>query len=91
MVKISRYAHVTAGTMTTCINKLITKGLVKRLNTDDKRMTMVDLTPAGKQTYLEYVCLNQKILEVICEDLTNSEKLILNKLLEKILYIYENI
>ena len=91
MVKISRYANVTAGTMTTCINKLITKGLVKRLNTDDKRMTMVDLTPAGKQTYLEYVCLNQKILEVICEDLTNSEKLILNKLLEKILYIYENI
>ncbi|WP_238526946.1 MarR family winged helix-turn-helix transcriptional regulator [Brumicola nitratireducens] len=82
--------HITSGTMTTRIDKLEKKGLVKRkTKKDDKRSVNVGLTKKGlrliDEVIVEHVKTQEKIVSVFDED----EQLVFISLLQK--YLAQNL
>lgn len=82
--------HITSGTMTTRIDKLEKKGLVKRkTKKDDKRSVNVVLTKKGlkliDEVILEHVKTQEKIVSVFDKD----EQLVFISLLQK--YLGQNL
>jgi len=82
--------HITSGTMTTRIDKLEKKGLVKRkTKKHDKRSVNVGLTKKGLKLIDEVIVEHVKTQERIVSVFDNDEQLVFISLLQK--YLAQNI
>src|SRR6202165_4385196 len=74
---------LTPGSISVAVDRLEQKGLVKRKNTDDRRVRRVELTAKGRtlitKTFREHAAAMEKVAAV----LSKEERLILLRLLKK--------
>jgi MarR family 2-MHQ and catechol resistance regulon transcriptional repressor len=75
---------LTPGSISVAVDRLEQKGLVKRKNTDDRRVRRVELTPKGRtlitKTFREHAAAMAEVTEV----LSKEERLTLLPLLKKL-------
>jgi MarR family transcriptional regulator, 2-MHQ and catechol-resistance regulon repressor len=75
---------LTPGSISIAVDRLAQKGLVKRTNTDDRRVRRVELTAKGRtlitKTFREHAAAMEEVAAVLPKD----ERLILLRLLKKL-------
>ena len=85
MSELARRGHVTLGTMTVMVSKLVKKGLVKRIREDDdRRVIRVSLTSSGRKADRAHARLHKEVIDGILEILTAAEQKELARLIKKI-------
>ncbi len=85
MKDIARLIDRGKSTVTVLVNKLEKLNLVKRVSgSDDKRFYLITLTEEGMSLQPHLKEISDKLLSRIYSDMSELEKEILNKLLEKI-------
>jgi DNA-binding MarR family transcriptional regulator len=85
MSELAGRGHVTLGTMTVMINKLVKKGFVKRVrDDDDRRVVRVGLTAIGRKADRAHAKLHQDVIDSIMGVLTEEEQEQLASLITKI-------
>jgi MarR family 2-MHQ and catechol resistance regulon transcriptional repressor len=82
---IGRRISLTSGSITTAIDRLEKRGLVKR-GTDerDRRARLVSLTPAGRSLITRTFAGHKKIMDNAADTLTKAERKTLISLLKKL-------
>lgn len=76
--------HVTSGSMTSRIDKLVKKGWVERVvNSQDKRSIKVSLTSSGKSVILAALQEHEDMLTKLLSVLTDKEQVRLSAILSK--------
>jgi len=76
---------LTSGSITTAVDRLEKKGLVKRqASGDDRRVRMVHLTPKGKSLIESVFDRHQRALALATDGITDEEKKVLIALLKKL-------
>jgi len=75
---------LTPGSISVAVNRLEKKALVKRRNTDDRRVRLVELTPKGRalitKTFREHAAAMEEAAVILSKD----ERLMLLQLLKKL-------
>ena len=85
MSELARRGHVTLGTMTVMVGKLVKKGLVKRMrDDDDRRVVRVGLTASGRKVDRAHGKLHKDVIDGILGTLTKTEQRQLANLIKKI-------
>jgi DNA-binding MarR family transcriptional regulator len=78
--------HVTSGSMTSRIDKLVKKGWVERVvNSQDKRSIKVSLTSSGESVILAALQEHEETLTRLLSVLTDKEQVRLSAILSKFL------
>jgi len=78
--------HITSGSMTTRIDKLVKKGWVERIvNSKDKRSIKVSLTESGQSVIAQALLEHERNLAKLLSVLTEKEQVRLNGILSKFL------
>lgn len=82
---IGRQVMLTSGSITTAVDRLEIKGLVRRqASPDDRRVTFVTLTVPGRALIRRVFKVHADRLETLFEPLSDSERSTLAKLLKKL-------
>lgn len=90
MSQVASKLDVTLGTLTTCINKLVSKGYVERIrDEEDRRIVLVSLTEKGKLVFKIHQNFHEEMIEHMILDLKLDEDEILLKSLERIKVFFE--
>lgn len=85
MSTVAKMLRVTTGTLTISINSLVKKNYVERVRSEeDRRVVLVSLTEKGKQAFLHHQKFHEKMVNAIVEPLSEEEKLVLEKALQRI-------
>ena len=85
MTAVAKTLHITTGTLTISINSLVKKGYVARVRSEeDRRVVLISLTPKGKEAFLHHRHFHEQMIESIVEDLSEEEKVVLEKALRRI-------
>lgn len=85
MSDLARRGHVTLGTMTVMINKLVKKGYVRRnRDTNDRRVVRVGLTGRGKRADTVHMDFHKNLIDRVLTSLTDSEQRQLVRLVQKV-------
>src|SRR5947207_11036392 len=74
---------LTPGSISVAVDRLEKKGLVKRRNTDDRRVRLVELTAQGRALITKTFQEHAATMEEIAGVLSKEERLILLRLLKK--------
>ena len=83
--ELSTALHADNGHTTRTVNKMIECGMcTKQRQTQDKRMYLINLTPAGKKAYDEVADLYESWEEEMLKGLDESEKQVLYSLLRRL-------
>ena len=75
---------LTPGSISVAVDRLEKKELVKRQNTDDRRVRLVELTPKGRAIITRTFRVHAAAMEEAAVVLTNEERLMLLHLLKKL-------
>jgi MarR family 2-MHQ and catechol resistance regulon transcriptional repressor len=75
---------LTPGSISVAVDRLEKKELVKRQNTDDRRVRLVDLTPKGRSLITRTFRVHAGAMEEAAAVLTKEERLMLLRLLKKL-------
>jgi len=75
---------LTPGSISVAVDRLEKKGLVKRKNTDDRRVRLVELTPKGRAVITKTFREHAAAMEVAAVVLSKEERLMLMRLLKKL-------
>jgi len=75
---------LTPGSISVAVDRLEGKGLVKRKNTDDRRVRLVELTAKGRGLITEIFRDHAVVMEQAALTLSEEERLILLPLLKKL-------
>jgi DNA-binding MarR family transcriptional regulator len=90
MSELAARGHVTQGTMTGMINKLVKKGYVKRTRgTKDRRVVKVSLTARGRRVDRIHEQHHLALIDKIAHALTKSEQRQMVKMIQKIAAVLE--
>ena len=82
MTAVAKSLGVTTGTLTISVNSLVKKGFVNRVRSEeDRRVVLVSLSEKGKQAYQHHRRFHEEMIEAIVAQLTEEEKVILEKAL----------
>lgn len=85
MTNVAEDLHITVGTLTMAINRLVKKGYVERHRTEtDRRVVLVQLTEKGKLAYRIHEKFHTDMVRHIITDLNEQEEDILISALEKL-------
>jgi DNA-binding MarR family transcriptional regulator len=85
MSELAQRGHVTLGTMTVMINKLVKKGYTKRRrDAKDRRVVHVSLTARGRKIEKLHEEDHRRIIDMIMAVLTESEQKEIIRLIQKI-------
>jgi len=85
MSELARRGHVTLGTMTVMINKLVKKGFVRRMRDDsDRRVVRVSLTARGRKADAVHDQFHKDMIDRVLSALTKTEQRQMAKLIKKI-------
>jgi len=86
MSDLARRGHVTLGTMTVMVTKLVDKGYVRRTRDDkDRRVVRVKLTARGRRADKLHMEYHKEFMDKILGALTESEQQQLVRLVKKIM------
>src|ERR1700737_4635264 len=75
---------LTPGSISVAVDRLEQKGLVKRKNTDDRRVRRVELTAKGRTLITTVFREHAAGMEAVAAVLSNEERLVLLRLLKKL-------
>jgi len=75
---------LTPGSISVAVDRLEKKALVKRKNTDDRRVRLVELTPKGRALISKIFRKHVAAMEEAAGVLSKEERLILLRLLKKL-------
>jgi MarR family 2-MHQ and catechol resistance regulon transcriptional repressor len=75
---------LTPGSISVAVDRLEQKGLVKRKNTDDRRVRRVELTAKGRVLVTKHFREHVAAMEDVAAVLSRKERLILLRLLKKL-------
>lgn len=90
MSQVASKLDVTLGTLTTCINRLVSKGYVDRKrDEEDRRIVLVSLTDKGRLVHKIHMNFHEEMIEHMILDLKLDEDELLLKSLEKIKVFFE--
>lgn len=90
MSSIARELSVTVGTLTISMNSLVRKGyVVRRRSEEDRRVVYICLSEKGKQAYEHHARFHQNMIETIIGDLSDEEKEVLIRTLNKLNYFFK--
>lgn len=82
---IAKVLGITAGTLTTNLDRLTEKGYVyKDKNSSDKRMVMVYLTPSGIALRKKREAVHRKLISTAISKLSDTEKVALVSAINKL-------
>ena len=85
MSELAARGHVTLGTMTVMINKLVKKGYVKRMRDEgDRRVVVVSLTASGRKINRLHEKFHKDIIDKFLALLTKSEQEKILKIIQKV-------
>ncbi len=85
MSELAHRGHVTFGTMTVMVNKLVKKGYVKRMRDEgDRRVVLVSLTASGRKVNRLHEKFHRDMIERILALLTKSEQQQMAAIIQKI-------
>lgn len=71
---VAKELSVTLGTLTTAIDKLVKKGYVERLRSeDDKRVVKLGLTKKGRLVYRAHESFHYKMINQVIEGMSDDE------------------
>ena len=85
MSTVAKTLHVTTGTLTISINSLVKKNYVERVRSEeDRRVVLVSLTEKGRKAFLHHQQFHEKMVYAIVEQLSEEERLVLEKALMRI-------
>ncbi|MCI8358597.1 MAG: MarR family transcriptional regulator [Lachnospiraceae bacterium] len=85
MSTVAKTLHVTTGTLTISINSLVKKNYVERVRSEeDRRVVLVSLTEKGRKAFLHHQQFHEKLVNAIVEQLSEEERLVLEKALMRI-------
>ena len=88
MKNLAEIIHRDKSTVTALVNKLIKFGYVKkRSDVNDSRVTLISLTPKGLELKDDVIEISIALREKAYQGLTEKDKTVLMKLLDK---IYQN-
>src|SRR5258708_39593157 len=75
---------LTPGSISVAVDRLERKGLVKRKNTEDRRVRRVELTPKGRTLITKTFREHAAAMEEVAAILSKEERLVLQRLLKKL-------
>ena len=82
---VAKELSITLGTLTTAVNKLVKKGYVERLRSeDDKRVVKLGLTKNGRLVYRAHESFHHKMINHVLSNLDEAEVSALTKGLENL-------
>lgn len=85
MTSVAKSLGVTTGTLTIAVNSLVKKGYVDRARSEeDRRVVLISLSEKGRKAYLHHQQFHEQMIEAIVEELTQEEKVVLEKALVKL-------
>ncbi len=85
MSNIAKRLRVTVGTLTTAINRLVTKGYCERASVKgDRRKVVVELTDKAKQVLKIHEAFHNEMIDAAIEDLRLEENEVLIESLENL-------
>ena len=87
MSEIAKHLMISSSNLTSIVDKLVNKKLVKRYhNEDDRRTVFVELLDEGNQIFLDYRKQKMKISKIMLETLNADEQKQFMSLMEKITF-----
>ncbi len=85
MSNVAKKLRITVGSLTICIDRLVSKGYVKRVNDEfDRRKVLIELTKKGEEVLATHVKFHEQMLNDALGDLSIEENEVLIKSLENI-------
>ncbi len=85
MSKIARRLRITVGTLTTSINRLVTKGYCERFsNPEDRRKVFIRLTEKALEVIRIHEAFHDEMIDAVIEDLQLDQNHVLIDSLEKL-------
>lgn len=91
MTSVAKSLMVTTGTLTISVNGLVKKGFVERVRSEeDRRVVLISLTEKGKEIFLHHKQFHQEMVASVVEQLTEEEKMILEKTLTGLMQFFED-
>jgi MarR family 2-MHQ and catechol resistance regulon transcriptional repressor len=83
--EIGRRIHLTSGSITTAVDRMETRGLVKRsADAVDRRASVVELTPQGKALITRVFRVHKAAMDLAADALSPAERATLIRLLKKL-------
>lgn len=83
--EVSKELGVTVGTLTTAINRLVKKGYVERIRSDDdRRVVKLSLTKKGKLLFRVHHSFHSEMVKGAVADLDDTEKKAMMKVLKNL-------
>jgi MarR family 2-MHQ and catechol resistance regulon transcriptional repressor len=83
--EIGRRVELTSGAITTAVDRLESRGLVRReAHESDRRARIVCLTPRGKEEAVEAFAIHRTAMDVAASGLSKTERATLIRLLKKL-------
>jgi|AntRauTorcE11897_2_1112592.scaffolds.fasta_scaffold00444_12 DNA-binding MarR family transcriptional regulator len=91
MSSIAKQLHVTVGTLTTSMNRLVDKGYCERYRTDeDKRKVFIRFTRQGKKVLKTHETFHEEMIDSVIEDMHLKDNAVLIDSLEKLTEYFKN-
>ncbi len=85
MSELARRGHVTFGTMTVMVSKLVKKGYVRRMRDDrDRRVVRVTLTGRGRKVDRAHEKHHEQMIDMLMGVLTKAEQEQIARLIQKV-------
>jgi DNA-binding MarR family transcriptional regulator len=85
MSEVAAKLKITVGTLTTAVNRLISKDYVERKRIEeDRRVVLIQLTKRGKLAYRIHEKFHRDMVKATIEGLNESEEKVLSQSLEKL-------
>lgn len=78
MTEVARELSITVGTLTTAINRLVKKGYVERIRSeDDRRVVKLGLTKRGKLIFRVHQHFHREMVKGVLQTMTPEEEVVL--------------
>ncbi|WP_122646855.1 MarR family winged helix-turn-helix transcriptional regulator [Enterococcus mediterraneensis] len=83
--EVAKELSITVGTLTTAINRLVKKGYVQRIRSeDDRRVVKLGLTKKGKLLFRVHQYFHRQMIKRVLQDMGDDEEAVLLKALKNL-------
>lgn len=91
MSSIAKKLNITAGTLTTSMNRLVRQDyVVRQRSTEDRRVVMITLTEKGERAYRHHAKFHEQMTDAVIQSLEPEELPVLLKTLNGLAKFFRN-
>lgn len=91
MSSIAKKLNVTAGTLTTSMNRLVRQNYaIRQRSTEDRRVVMITLTEKGERAYRHHAKFHEQMTDAVIQSLEPEELPVLLKTLNGLAKFFRN-